>query len=353
MDNFDKEGFEITLKQNGIEGRIEKRTVGPTMEHLWVKLSPGTPISKVTKQQQNLALYLKLPSLVIEPQFETGLMLFSYMKSERFYPALEHLGTNPEGMELPVGLGLDMYGIIVYKDIVSCVHAIIAGSSGSGKSVLLHSILSSLLRKSTRELQLVLVDPKNGAEFGCYKDIPHHFDGNGVITDPLLLCDVLYHVIKISNQRYTDFARMRVTSLKEYNARKHPTERLPYIVVVIDELADLMGTYKKAIEPLLQSLVQKARASGIHLLLATQRPSVRVITGDIKANCPTRIALRVQTMTDSRVILDRNGAESLLGNGDMLFSQGTTLQRIQAPYLSREQIAEIVKQSINKEYTNP
>ncbi|HXA54587.1 MAG TPA: DNA translocase FtsK, partial [Solirubrobacteraceae bacterium] len=244
---------------------------------------------------------------------------------------------------LTVWLGKDVAGKAIGADLAKMPHLLVAGTTGAGKSGAINAMLASvLLRASPHELRLVLVDPKQ-VELNHYESIPHLL--TPVITSPRMAANALANLVKEMEQRYGTMSLARTRSLPELNkaraARGEPP--LPYILCVIDELADLMMVAPADVEDSIIRLAQKARAVGIHLVLATQSPRVDVITGMIKANVPSRIAFAVSSQTDSRVILDQNGAESLLGQGDMLFSPvgSSRLQRIQGAYIDEPQIAKL------------
>jgi S-DNA-T family DNA segregation ATPase FtsK/SpoIIIE len=248
-----------------------------------------------------------------------------------------------EWSPLAVWLGKDIAGRAIGADLAKMPHLLVAGTTGSGKSACVNAMLASvLLRATPHEVRFVLVDPKQ-VELNHYESIPHLL--TPVITSPRMAANALQNLVKEMDQRYGIMSLARTRSLVELNrARERRGEpKLPYIVCVIDELADLMMVAPSDVEDSVIRLAQKARAVGIHLVVATQSPRVDVITGLIKANIPSRIAFAVSSQTDSRVILDQNGAESLLGQGDMLFSPlgSAKLQRIQGAFIDEEQIAEL------------
>jgi S-DNA-T family DNA segregation ATPase FtsK/SpoIIIE len=247
---------------------------------------------------------------------------------------------------LAVWLGKDIAGNAVWTDLARLPHVLIAGTTGSGKSGCINTILTSiLLRRSPDEVRMILVDPKR-VELGFYESIPHLL--TPVVSNPKEAAAVLANLLAEMERRYEKMSIVRARGLPELNRalKQRGEDPLPYLLVVIDELADLMMTSPQAVEDAVIRLAQKSRAVGIHLVLATQRPSVDVITGMIKTNIPSRIAFAVSSQTDSRVILDTSGAESLLGQGDMLFKPlGTSrLQRLQGAYVSEEEVTLIVEQ---------
>ena len=250
-------------------------------------------------------------------------------------------------------MGKDINGRIVTADLAAMPHMLIAGSTGSGKSVAINAMIMSLLYRTTpSQVRLILVDPKR-VELGMYEGIPHLF--TPIITEPKLAANALRNAVREMERRLKLLASRSVRNIDQYNKlfegtmpslfdEGEPEEPLPFIVIIIDELADLMMLDRANVEESITRLAQMARAVGIHLILATQRPSVDVITGLIKANIPTRISFRLATKVDSRTILDTNGAEALLGRGDMLFlPPGTSrLMRLHAPYVSEKETAAVV-----------
>ena len=246
---------------------------------------------------------------------------------------------------LTIALGKDIVGQPFITDLKKLPHLLIAGTTGSGKSVGINSMLLSLLYKnSPKTLRLIMIDPKM-LEFSIYNDIPHLL--TPVITDSKKALIALSNLVSEMERRYKIMAQTSTKNIENYNQKaiKNNFETLPYIVVIIDELADLMMTSGKDVEFYIARLAQMARASGIHLIVATQRPSVNVVTGLIKANLPSRISFRVGQKIDSKVILDQMGADSLLGRGDMLFTppSNTGLIRLHAPFTTEEEILKIVE----------
>ncbi|HHZ12236.1 MAG TPA: DUF87 domain-containing protein, partial [Acholeplasmataceae bacterium] len=247
-----------------------------------------------------------------------------------------------DGNPLNVALGIDIGGDFITLDITQMPHALIAGTTGSGKSVCIHTIINSILYKSTPDqVRLILIDPKL-IEFTSYEDIPHL--ATPVINDPKLATTALKWAVDEMQNRYELFKTCKKRDIMTYNeyAKSEPGLReLPYIVVIIDELADLMFVASSSVEEYIQRLAQKARAAGIHLIMATQRPSTDIIKGPIKANIQTRIAFAVNSQVDSMTILDKSGADKLLGKGDMLYSDGVNEIRVQGAYISLEEITAV------------
>ncbi|HEY0307305.1 MAG TPA: FtsK/SpoIIIE domain-containing protein, partial [Acidobacteriaceae bacterium] len=254
--------------------------------------------------------------------------------------------------KLSLAMGKDINGRIVTADLAAMPHVLIAGSTGSGKSVAINAMIMSVLFRSTPEqVRLILVDPKR-VELGMYEGIPHLF--TPIITEPKLAANALRNAVREMERRLKLLASRSVRNIDQYNKLfengtpsmfedAEEQEPLPYIIIIIDELADLMMLDKANVEEAITRLAQMARAVGIHLILATQRPSVDVITGLIKANVPTRISFRLATKVDSRTIIDANGAESLLGRGDMLYlPPGTSrVQRVHAPFVTEKEITAV------------
>jgi S-DNA-T family DNA segregation ATPase FtsK/SpoIIIE len=255
--------------------------------------------------------------------------------------------------KLCLSMGKDINGRIITADLATMPHVLIAGSTGSGKSVAINAMIMSILYKATpAQVRMILVDPKR-VELGMYEGVPHLF--TPIITEPKLAANALRNAVREMERRLKLLASRSVRNIEQYNKlfqngtpslfeESDDTEPLPHIVIIIDELADLMMLDRANVEEAITRLAQMARAVGIHLVLATQRPSVDVITGLIKANVPTRVSFRLATKVDSRTILDSNGAESLLGRGDMLFlPPGTSrLQRLHAPFVTEKEITAVV-----------
>ena len=314
-----------------------------------LQLAPGTKVAKVAALKDDLSYALATTEIrILAPipgKQAVGVEVPNL--SPRLVTLGDIYGELPAtASPLSVWLGKDISGNAVWTDLARMPHLLIAGTTGSGKSGCINTILTStLLRSTPDEVRMILIDPKR-IELGYYESIPHLL--TSVVSSPKEAATVLMNVVAEMDRRYERLSLVRARSLPEANRafRARGEAPLPFLLVVIDELADLMMVSPQAVEDCVIRLAQKSRAVGIHLVLATQRPSVDVITGMIKANVPSRIAFAVSSQTDSRVILDTAGAESLLGQGDMLFKPlGTSrLQRLQGAYVSEEEIALVVEQ---------
>jgi S-DNA-T family DNA segregation ATPase FtsK/SpoIIIE len=335
-----------TLGHFGIEAQVTGRVTGPHITRYEMRLAPGIKVSKVTALKDDLAYALAATDIrILAPIPGKHAVGVEVPNARR---RIVHLGdvfqdAPPDWSPLTVWLGKDIAGRAIGADLAKMPHLLVAGTTGAGKSACVNAMLSSILLRATpHEVRLVLVDPKQ-VELNHYEGIPHLL--TPVITSPRMAANALQNLVKEMEQRYGTMSLARTRSLPELNRarEKRGEPPLPYILCVIDELADLMMVAPADVEDSIIRLAQKARAVGIHLVLATQSPRVDVITGMIKANVPSRIAFAVSSQTDSRVILDQNGAESLLGQGDMLFSPvgSSKLQRIQGAYIDEEQIAEL------------
>ncbi len=346
------------LKQFKIEGDVVRYYVGPVVTTFEFKPLPHIKVSKILALQDDLAMALKAKSIRIQapiPGKDVVGIEIPNEKQETIYlrEILESDIFKKAKSPLTLALGKDIVGAPFVTDLAKLPHLLIAGTTGSGKSVGINAMILSLLyRNSPDELKFVMIDPKM-LEFSIYNDIPHLL--TPVITEPKKAITALNAMVKEMERRYKLMAKMKVKNIENYN--KKADEKLPYIVIIIDELADLMMTSGKDVEYSIARLAQMARASGIHLIVATQRPSVDVVTGLIKANLPSRISFKVGQKIDSKVILDQFGAESLLGRGDMLFTPPgiTGLIRLHAPFASEDEIEKIVeflKSQREAEYDN-
>jgi S-DNA-T family DNA segregation ATPase FtsK/SpoIIIE len=330
----------------GVKAEVVGTVSGPHITRYELKLAPGTKVNKVAALRDDLAYALASTDIrILAPIPGKQAVGVEVPNDERQMVTLGDVWQDPpEGWSpLTVWLGKDVAGRAIGADLARMPHLLVAGTTGAGKSACVNAMLSSiLLRANPREVRLVLVDPKQ-VELNHYESIPHLL--TPVITNPKMAANALANLVREMEQRYALMSIHRTRGLKEMNAsrEKRGEPALPYILCVIDELADLMMVAPAEVEDSIIRLAQKARAVGIHLVLATQSPRVDVITGMIKANVPSRVAFAVSSQTDSRVILDQNGAETLLGQGDMLFAPvGTSNpQRIQGAFLDEEQVAAI------------
>ncbi len=371
--------IEQTLSDFRVEGQIKDICPGPVITVFEFSPAPGVKISKISRLSDDLAMALAALSVrIVAPIPGKGVVGIEVPNPSREIVYMKEIIADKifyddKKMALPMGLGKDTAGNPIVTDLAKMPHLLVAGATGSGKSVAVNTMITSMLYKnSPDDVRMIMVDPKM-LEFSIYADIPHLL--LPVVTDPKQATVALNWAVQEMERRYQLLADLNVRNIKGYNrkvaeyteqaqedildgkedskamrslgvdAEGAPEHKhLPYLVVIIDEFADLMMTASKEVETAVARLAQKARAAGIHMILATQRPSTDVITGLIKANFPTRIALRVTSKTDSRVILDSNGAENLLGNGDMLFvPPGTSyIQRVHGAFVSEREIEKIV-----------
>jgi DNA segregation ATPase FtsK/SpoIIIE, S-DNA-T family len=330
----------------GVQAKVIGTVAGPHITRYELRLAPGTKVGKVAQLKDDLAYALAATDIrILAPIPGKQAVGVEVPNAKRRMVRLGDVFQQPpkDWSPLTVWLGKDVAGKAIGADLAKMPHLLVAGTTGAGKSGAINAMLCSvLLRATPHELRLVLVDPKQ-VELNHYESIPHLL--TPVITSPRMAANALQNLVREMEQRYGIMSLARTRSLVELNkARDQRGEApLPYILCVIDELADLMMVAPADVEDSIIRLAQKARAVGIHLVLATQSPRVDVITGMIKANVPSRIAFSVSSQTDSRVILDQNGAESLLGQGDMLFSPvgSSRLQRIQGAYVDESQIAKL------------
>ena len=338
------------LRSFGVETRIVAVTHGPTVTRYELQPSAGVKISKITSLADDIALNLASAGVRIEAPIpnkaaigiEVPNKAIAMVGARDIIETPEFLGAKSK---LTAALGKDISGAAILTDISKMPHGLIAGSTGSGKSVCINSIIISLLYKATPdEVKLLMIDPKV-VELGVYNGIPHLLVP--VVTDPRKAAGALGWAVQEMEKRYRLFAECNVRNLEGYNHLAEMSEdlpKMPHIVIIIDELADLMATSSKEVEDYIARITAKARAAGMHLIVATQRPSVDVVTGVIKNNIPTRIAFAVSSQTDSRTIIDMGGAERLLGKGDMLYCPfgANKPTRIQGCFVSEEEVEKVV-----------
>lgn len=345
--------LEKTLHDFDVPGKVTNIQRGPIITLFEVLLDPGVRASRILRIETEIRMNLAVPSVrIVAPlpnkttvgievpnAIRQTVTVGEIIRKDKHFFSRENL--------LGIALGKDISGRNHYMDIARMPHVLIAGASGQGKSVFMNSMIASLLyRYSPEEVRFIMIDPKM-VELTLFEGIPHLL--TPVITEPSLAGKVLDWILMEMETRYTHFKRVRCRDIVSYNERVKADKSgqpIPYIVIVIDELADLMQTSSKEVENALWRLAQKARAVGIHMILATQRPSVDVITPHIKSNAPARIAFKVAQKTDSRIILDESGGEALLGQGDMLYrSPQSTIDRIQSPLITEQEMAAIVTET--------
>ena len=354
------EKLENTLRHFGVEGRVTAIMTGPVVSRFEYEPALGVKISKITGLADDLALALKALSIrIVAPVPGKGVLGIEVPNPKRQVVGLREIladgAYQKSASRLTLALGKDIMGTSVVTDLAKMPHLLIAGATGSGKSVGLNAMILSILFKATpEEVRFLMVDPKR-IELSMYEDIPHLL--HPVVFNPKEATMALHWAVGEMERRYALLSDLSVRNIEGYNQKARAKKAdprieegilprgLPYLVIVIDELADLMLVSSRDTEEYLIRLAQKARASGIHLIVATQRPSVDVITGLIKANFPTRISYQVSARTDSRVILDAMGAERLLGMGDLLFMPpGTSrLKRIHGPFVTEEEVTRVTE----------
>ena len=330
-----------TLESFHVNAKVISACHGPAVTRYDLEPAPGVKVSKITNLAEDIALQLATTSVRIEPvpgKAAIGIEIPNrILESVQLRDVLENPAFQEAKSKLTVGLGMDISGQAIFADIGKMPHLLVAGATGSGKSVCINTLISSILFKAAPdEVKFILIDPKM-VELSNYNGSPHLMVP--VVTDPKKASSVLNWAVQEMEKRYAVFASHSVRDIKSFN-RRYVEEKMPFIVIVIDELADLMMVSPRDVEDSICRILQKARAAGIHMILATQRPSVNVITGIIKANLPSRISFAVSSQVDSRTILDRGGAETLLGKGDMLFSpQGAPKPiRVQGAFISDEEV---------------
>lgn len=344
-----------TLSNFGVDTKMGQVTLGPTITRYEVQPNPGVKVSRIVNLSDDIALSLAAKSIRIEAPIpgKSAIGIEVPNDEPQVVSLRDVLGSKEfkdNSSSLSIGLGKDISGNSVIADIGKMPHLLVAGATGSGKSVCINTIINSILYKATpEEVKLLLIDPKV-VELAHYNGIPHLL--SPVVTDPKKAANALNWAVVEMNKRYKSFAQLGVKDITSYNEKSEV--KLPKIVIIIDELADLMMACSNEVEDYICRLAQMARAAGMHLIIATQRPSVDVITGVIKANVPSRIAFAVSSQTDSRTILDMGGAEKLLGKGDMLFYPLGAAKpvRLQGAYISEddsEKVINFVKSQMKEE----
>jgi S-DNA-T family DNA segregation ATPase FtsK/SpoIIIE len=350
--------IEKRLEDFGVEGRITQVHPGPIVTMYEFEPAPGVKINSVVSLSDDLALALKAQSVRVSPVPGKAAIGIEVPNRQRELVSLREIlsseGFKKSNSKLTLGLGKDIFGTPVVADLLKMPHLLVAGATGSGKSVSINSMVMSILYKATpTEVKMLMVDPKL-LELSAYEEIPHLI--SPVITNPKEAAEALKKMVIEMERRYRILAERATRNIESYNIRlQDEEEQLPYIVIIIDELADLMFTAASDVEDSIARLAQMGRASGIHLILATQRPSVDVITGIIKANFPARISFQVSSKVDSRTILDSHGAEQLLGKGDMLLMlPGARIIRVHGALITEEEIkavTDFVKSQGRPDYT--
>lgn len=338
-----------TLENFGIEVEMGEVSIGPTVTQYTLKPAEGVKLSRITALGNDLSLALAAHPLRIEAPIPGKSLVGIEVPNKSISlvglrALIEHKIFQESSSPLLFVIGRDVSGIPVFADLAKMPHLLISGATGSGKSVSAHAIITSFLYRNPPEiLRFIIVDPKR-VELSMYNDIPHLL--TPVITDHKKTIQALRWATREMDRRYDLLSDHHVRDIVSYNSQmaKSGEELMPYLVIIIDELADLMAMFPREVESSIIRLAQMARAVGIHLIVATQRPSVEVITGLIKANITSRIAFQVASQVDSRTILDMSGAEKLLGNGDMLFLAGDTSKprRIQGGFVSEQEVKRVV-----------
>lgn len=350
-------GLEKKLSDFGVNGKIKQAHPGPVVTMYEFEPAAGVKINRIVSLSDDLALALRAQSIRVYPIAGKAAIGIEVPNNERATVSLKEIVSSEifqrNSSLLTLALGKDIFGNPVITDLAKMPHLLVAGATGSGKSISINAMIISLLYKaSPDEVKMLLIDPKL-LELSAYSDIPHLI--SPVITSPKEASDALKKVVFEMERRYRLLSEKGSRNIENYNRHASKNERLPYIVVFIDELADLMFTAPSDVETAIARLAQMARASGIHLILATQRPSVDVITGLIKANFSARISFQVTSKIDSRTILDAQGAEQLLGMGDMLFMvPGVKIMRIHGSYVSDTEVkavTEFIKSQVAPDYS--
>ncbi len=351
-------GLEKKLADFGVNGKIKQAHPGPVVTMFEFEPAPGVKINRIVSLSDDLALSLRASSIRVYPIAGKATIGLEVPNRQRASVSLKEIISSDAFQKssslLTLALGKDIFGTPIVTDLARMPHLLVAGATGSGKSVSINAMIMSMLYKATpNEVKMLMIDPKL-LELSAYADIPHLI--SPVITSPKDASDALKKMVLEMERRYRLLAEQGTRNIENFNRQVAPSERLPYIVIFIDELADLMFTAPADVETAIARLAQMARACGIHMILATQRPSVDVITGLIKANFPARISFQVTSKIDSRTILDSMGAEKLLGMGDMLYMvPGVKISRIHGAFISDAEVKEItqfVKEQGSPDYTS-
>jgi S-DNA-T family DNA segregation ATPase FtsK/SpoIIIE len=355
--HMDSSLIEKKLDDFGVEGKITKVNPGPIVTMYEFEPAPGVKINKIVSLSDDLALALKAQSVRVSAIPGRAVIGIEVPNKQRETVSLREILSSENFQrsksKLTLGLGKDIFGTPIIADLSKMPHLLVAGATGSGKSVSINSMVISILYKAApSEVKMLMVDPKL-LELSAYEEIPHLI--SPVITSPKEAAEALKKMVIEMERRYRVLAERAARNIDSFNQQAKEEEHLPYIVIIIDELADLMFTAPADVEDSIARLAQMGRASGIHLVLATQRPSVDVITGIIKANFPARISFQVSSKVDARTVLDAHGAEQLLGKGDMLLMlPGTRIVRVHGTYVTEEEIravTEFVKAGGRPDYT--